>query len=224
MPEHNSDEIVQIRPPGKARGRWRKVLLPLLAAASITAVAVVSLMLATPKNVRALPNPSRSPALPDLSQLPSQPTGTASAQPSTTPTPTRSPSAAIGPSPSARQSTPSKTLTPLPIPAAKTPRPSPSPIIRTYTEEAYNKNGVPTFSNYKNASGAGTVLAFAQTVQVACKIYAPSIPSASPAGYWYRIESAPWNGQYYAVANTFLNSDPPGGPYTHYYDSSVPDC
>ena len=46
----------------------------------------------------------------------------------------------------------------------------------------------------------------------------------NPGGYWYRIESSPWGNRFYALANTFLNGDPWGGPYTHPTDLSVPDC
>jgi hypothetical protein len=60
-------------------------------------------------------------------------------------------------------------------------------------------------------------------VQVACKVLAPTIPSTSPDGYWYRLAGGLWNGDY-AVANTFFNGDPIGGPYTHNTDFNVPDC
>ncbi len=61
-------------------------------------------------------------------------------------------------------------------------------------------------------------------MQVTCKVYDPSIVSATPDGYWYRIASSPWSNAYYAVANTFMNGDPPNGPYTHNTDFNVPDC
>lgn len=61
-------------------------------------------------------------------------------------------------------------------------------------------------------------------VDVSCKVHDPTIPSVNPDGYWYRIASSPWNNQYYAPANTFMNGDPWGGPYTHNTDFSVPDC
>ena len=83
---------------------------------------------------------------------------------------------------------------------------------------------MPTFGDYQNASGPGDAIAFGEDVQVPCKVYDPSIPSANPGGYWYRIASPPWDNAYYAVANTFLNGDPPGGPYARNYDPAVPDC
>jgi hypothetical protein len=115
---------------------------------------------------------------------------------------------------------------PAPTVTASPPAHQPDPSRpATYTaEEAYNRNGVPTFANYRNASKPGPVIPFGQVVQVACKLYDPSIPSTSPGGYWYRVDSSPWADSYYAVANTFLNGDPPDGPYTHYYDPAVPNC
>jgi hypothetical protein len=69
----------------------------------------------------------------------------------------------------------------------------------------------------------GPKIAAGAYVLVSCKLYDPSIASANPGGYWYRIASSPWKNLYYAVANTFLNGDPWGGPYTHPTDFSVPD-
>lgn len=94
---------------------------------------------------------------------------------------------------------------------------------RTYTEEEYNRNGEATF-RFLNASGPGQPLEFREFVQISCRIYAPTLPSTRPDGYWYRIASFPWDNNYYAVANTFLNGDPPSGPYTHNVDQRVPKC
>lgn len=84
--------------------------------------------------------------------------------------------------------------------------------------------GANTFSDPHTASGLGPKVAPGEYVLVSCKLHDPSIASANPGGYWYRIASLPWNNQYYAVANTFLNGDPWGGPYTHATDLKVPDC
>lgn len=94
---------------------------------------------------------------------------------------------------------------------------------RTYTEQEYNKHGAATFQ-FLNASGPGQPLEFQEFVQVSCKVRNTTLRSASPDGYWYRIASMPWNNSYYAVANTFLNGDPPNGPYTHNTDFAVPNC
>jgi hypothetical protein len=116
-----------------------------------------------------------------------------------------------------------------PGPSDGTPSPRATPTRTTsapttYAEEAYNKHGVPTFADYANASGQGPDIQFEQVVQVTCKIFDPSIPSASPAGYWYLIASSPWDNHYYAVANTFLNGLSPTDPNTNYYDPRVPNC
>jgi hypothetical protein len=99
----------------------------------------------------------------------------------------------------------------------------PTPTPTTYTE-TQGSRGVNTFSNYHNASGPGTRVNPSQQVQVSCKVYDPTIASANPDGYWYRIASAPWSNAYYAPANTFMNGDPPGGPFTHNTDFAVPNC
>jgi hypothetical protein len=106
--------------------------------------------------------------------------------------------------------------------------PSPHPIrsranSASHPEQEWH-TGANTFSDPRNASGMGPKIAPAQYVLVSCKLYDPSIASADPGGYWYRIASSPWDNQYYAVANTFLNGDPWSGPYTHPTDLSVPDC
>ena len=59
---------------------------------------------------------------------------------------------------------------------------------------------------------------------MSCKVFDPTIISVNPDGYWYRIASSPWSDGYYAPANTFLDGDPPNGPYTHNTDFAVPDC
>jgi hypothetical protein len=70
----------------------------------------------------------------------------------------------------------------------------------------------------------GPAIGSGQWVQVSCKVYDPTIVSVNPDGYWYRIASGPWNNAYYSPANTFMNGDPYGGPYTHNTDFAVPNC
>jgi hypothetical protein len=125
--------------------------------------------------------------------------------------------------PAPAQSSPAPTQT-FPAPAQSSPAPAPSsPAPATYTEQEWH-TGANTFTDPNNASGMGQKIAPGQYVQVTCKLYDPSIGSASPGGYWYLIASSPWDNQYYAVANTFLNGDPWGGPYTHPTDLGVPNC
>jgi hypothetical protein len=112
-------------------------------------------------------------------------------------------------------------------------RPAPAPGVQsapaevqpshTYPEEEYNKNGAATFQ-FLNGSGPGQPLEFQESVLVSCKVRNTTLPSVMPDGYWYRIASMPWDNHYYAVANTFLNGDRPGGPYTHNTDWTVPNC
>ena len=116
-------------------------------------------------------------------------------------------------------------VTPAPVtPAPVTPAPvTPAPTPKTYTEQE-GHYGANTFTDPYNASGMGTKIAAGAYVQVSCKVYAPQIASVNPDGYWYRIASSPWNNGYYAAANTFMNGDPWGGPYTHNTDFNVPNC
>lgn len=125
------------------------------------------------------------------------------------------------------------TTSPTPPPAGPTPTPPTGPTStptpptgpgQTTHAEQEGHYGANTFTNPYNASGMGPKIPAAAWVQVSCKVYAPAIQSANPDGYWYRIASSPWNNAYYAVANTFMNGDPWGGPYTHNTDFNVPDC
>jgi hypothetical protein len=109
------------------------------------------------------------------------------------------------------------------IPASPPPPPPPPPPANHLEQETPN-HPVNTFQNYHNASGMGPQIAAGQWVEVSCRVYDPTIASVNPDGYWYRIASSPWNNAYYAPANTFMNGDPYGGPYTHNTDFSVPLC
>jgi hypothetical protein len=100
----------------------------------------------------------------------------------------------------------------------------PTVTPKTYPEQVWSSTGVNTFTNFHNASGMGTKLAHNQWIEVSCKVYDPTIASVNPDGYWYRIASSPWSNAYYSPANSFYNGDPPGGPYTHATDWSVPNC
>lgn len=115
----------------------------------------------------------------------------------------------------------SSTTPPRPVPTTTAPAPVSKPAA--YTEQEGHL-GVNTFTDPHNASGMGTKIAPGAYVQVSCKLYDPTIGSSNPDGYWYRIASSPWNGQYYSPANTFMNGDPWGGPYTHNTDWNVPNC
>jgi hypothetical protein len=102
--------------------------------------------------------------------------------------------------------------------------PSQPPPPKTWWEQETPNHPVNTFTNYHNASGMGPPIAAGQWIEVSCRVYDPTIASVNPDGYWYRIASSPWNSAYYSPANTFMNGDPYGGPYTHNTDFSVPLC
>jgi surface antigen len=103
---------------------------------------------------------------------------------------------------------------PQPLPHEE-PHPPPPPPP-TWREQETPNHPVNTFTNYHNASGLGPPIAAGQWVDVYCKVYDPTIPSVNPDGYW--------SGAYYSPANTFMNGDPYGGPYTHNTDFAVPNC
>jgi hypothetical protein len=117
------------------------------------------------------------------------------------------------------------TATPHATSSATTPHASAGPYVpgKTYTEET-GEFGAPTFTNPHSPAVTGVKVQPYEKVQVSCKVFAPTIPSISPDGYWYRIGSKPWANKYYAAANTFLNGDKVGGPTLHNTDFKVPDC
>lgn len=110
------------------------------------------------------------------------------------------------------------------VPSCSSSPAPPAPPPQTWSEQETPNHPVNTFTNYHNASGMGPPIGAGQWVQVSCKVYDPTIVSVNPDGYWYRIASSPWNNAYYSPANTFMNGDPYGGPYTHNTDFSVPNC
>lgn len=96
---------------------------------------------------------------------------------------------------------------------------------QTVTEQEATR-GANTFSNPFIASlgTRGPRVDPEKPVQVQCKLTSPIVRSAFPDGYWYLLADPPWNGQYYAVANTFWNGDKVHTKYVHNTDRSVPDC
>ena len=110
------------------------------------------------------------------------------------------------------------------VPACSPPPSRQPPPPQTWSEQETPNHPVNTFTDYHNASGMGPAIAASQWVEVSCKVYDPTIQSVNPDGYWYRIASAPWSNAYYSPANTFMNGDPYGGPYTHNTDFAVPNC
>lgn len=95
-----------------------------------------------------------------------------------------------------------------------------------FAETVIPENAVRTLADPLTAQGLGESIPASTTVEVSCRVYTAEIPSALPDGYFYRIESAPWNGKYYAAANSFLNGDPAGqvDEYVTPTDLAVPLC
>jgi hypothetical protein len=91
-----------------------------------------------------------------------------------------------------------------------------------YTEQA-GSIGANTFADPRTLSGGGPEIPPHTELQVRCRYYAPSVPSVSPDGFWYLIETEDWNGLW-TPANSFMNGDVPGGPYIHNTDFAVPVC
>lgn len=93
----------------------------------------------------------------------------------------------------------------------------------TFPEQA-GTGGAAAFRNPLAFAGKGQRLAALQPVAVVCRFFQPDAPPSVAPGWWYLIASPPWSRQYYAPANSFLNGDPPQGPYLANVDSGVPVC
>jgi hypothetical protein len=73
--------------------------------------------------------------------------------------------------------------------------------------------------------GLGQPVQPGEKVEVVCWFYQSNAEaSVKRDGWWYLIASQPWNRQYYTVANSYLNGDPPEGPYINTVDNGVPVC
>jgi hypothetical protein len=111
--------------------------------------------------------------------------------------------------------------------------PSLASSVGTRAEQETFDHSVSTFSSPIDLSRPGPTVPAGRVVRVSCRIYAPSIVSVSPDGFWYRISSPPWDDRDYAPANTFLNGDsanrflrgakPQPGP-VHNTDFAVATC
>ncbi|MCX5016654.1 hypothetical protein OG765_37670 [Streptomyces sp. NBC_00555] len=78
--------------------------------------------------------------------------------------------------------------------------------LKTVLYEETRSQGSPTFIDPRTALLPDDHIPGQTRVAVKCRLYAPGFASADPDGWWYRIESSPWNGRY-AAANTFMNGD-----------------
>jgi hypothetical protein len=112
----------------------------------------------------------------------------------------------------------------VPVPAAM-PAPTCATCVAggTFPEQA-GTDGAETFRNPLMWAGHGQRVAGLQPVRVICRFYQPDASQTVFPGWWYLLATAPWNGQYYSPANSYLNGDPPQGPGVTYFDSGVPGC
>jgi hypothetical protein len=98
--------------------------------------------------------------------------------------------------------------------------------LNTFIEQTPPDSGVsslPTFRDPSAFTGEGPRIQRGR-VEVVCRFYVPNGPPSTQPGWWYLVASSPWNRQYYTVANSYLNGDPPEGPYRTSVDSRVPVC
>ncbi|MFE9685837.1 effector-associated domain EAD1-containing protein [Streptomyces sp. NPDC006285] len=93
---------------------------------------------------------------------------------------------------------------------------------KTFNEQA-GSHGARTYKDPTRLSITGPNVEAWKKVDVVCRKHAPSMDSVLPDGYWYLITSKPWNSQYYAPANSFMNGDKPGED-NHHTDFNVPEC
>lgn len=93
--------------------------------------------------------------------------------------------------------------------------------------EQEGTRGAPTFTDPLRPTTPGPKVPPMSYVTVKCRTMTTrsAIATAFMDGWVYLIQSKPWNGRYYAAANTFWNGDIPGHkPYQHNTDFSVPVC
>jgi surface antigen len=84
--------------------------------------------------------------------------------------------------------------------------------------------GARTFARSAGILRRGPVIEPYASVIVACYLYDARSIRLDSNGFLYRIASAPWHGDFYAPASSFLNGAPPGGPFTRSLDYLLPPC
>lgn len=88
-------------------------------------------------------------------------------------------------------------------------------------QETAGSGGARTYTDPHTLDTSGPTLTPYQQITVACKVYAPVMPSVAP-GWWYRIVGLA-SQPLYAPANSFMNGDPPGVD-VHKVDDKVLMC
>lgn len=95
---------------------------------------------------------------------------------------------------------------------------------KTFIQQASAASPKSTFRDPRAFKGRGPSVQPGQQVEVVCRFLDPNAPLSVQPGWWYLIASPPWNRQYYTVANSYLNGDPPEGPALTSGDNGVPVC
>jgi hypothetical protein len=101
--------------------------------------------------------------------------------------------------------------------------PLPSTGDGTLYAETTGSIGANTFADPRTLIDNAQPIPADTTLQVRCRYYAPSIPSVTPDGFWYLIDSGDWAGRW-SPANSFMNGDVPGARTVHNTDFAVPLC
>jgi hypothetical protein len=101
--------------------------------------------------------------------------------------------------------------------------PLPSTGDGTLYPETTGSIGANTFADPRTLINNAQPIPADTTVRVRCRYYAPSIPSVTPDGFWYLIDSGDWAGRW-SPANSFMNGDAPGARTVHNTDFAVPLC
>lgn len=112
---------------------------------------------------------------------------------------------------------------------AKMPQPTCStctPGGKTFPEQVHTSNpaGTTTFRDPRGFRGEGSRVLPGQKIEVVCRFLDPNAPASVQPGWWYLVDSPPWNRQYYTPASSYLNGDPPEGPQVTPVDGRVPVC
>lgn len=95
---------------------------------------------------------------------------------------------------------------------------------KTFTEQSSLGSPKPTYRDPRTFTGEGPSVQPGEQIEVVCRFLDPNAPASVQPGWWYLIASPPWNREYYTVANSYLNGDPPGGPFVTDVDTQVPVC
>lgn len=103
--------------------------------------------------------------------------------------------------------------------------PTCAPGGMTFTQQVNSGNaeGTTSFRNPYASSGSGPRVRNGQRVEVVCRLRALGGGTLT-SGWWYLIDSPPWNREFYTPANSYLNGDPVEGTSDSAVDYRVPEC